>query len=110
MEKTNSLIKQNVMRRVHAVHTMRLIGRMGLSLVVFSGSLYAIGREVWVAKIFHNMPALADFGAVLSFFLSAFRETHLVVQLTILVSVLAMVWLAKEILAALRVDTLHLAY
>ncbi|MDB5245525.1 MAG: hypothetical protein JWN90_630 [Parcubacteria group bacterium] len=98
------------MRRVHAVHTMRLIGRVGLSLVVFSGSLYAIGREVWVARIFQNMPSLADFRGVLSFFFSAFRETHTVVQLTLLLSFVATLWLAGEIASALRVDTLRLAY
>ncbi|MDB5190110.1 MAG: hypothetical protein JWN49_436 [Parcubacteria group bacterium] len=89
---------------------MRLIARMGLSLVVFAGSLYALGREVWVARIFQNMPSLADAPAAFSFFLSAFRETHVLVQITILLSIAAMFWLAKEVFGALRIDTPRLAY
>ena len=110
MEKTNSKIKQNVMRRVHAVHTMRLIRDIGFSLVVFTGSVYAIGREVWVARIFQNMPSPSDIPAALSFFFSAFLGTHLIVQATILVCALSLVWLAREVLKALHVHTLHLAY
>jgi hypothetical protein len=102
MEKTNSIIKQNVMRRVQAMHTMRLIGRMGFSLVVFAASLYAIGREVWVARVLHNMPSLTDAPAALSFFLSAFRETHAIVQLTIVLSLVAAFWFAKEIISVLQ--------
>ncbi len=109
MEKTNSTIKLNVMRRVHAVHTMRLIGRMGLSLVVFAGTLYALGREVWLARILQNMPSLSDAPAVLSFFLSAFRETHTVLQLTLLLSLVAAVWLAKEIANALHLPSYRIA-
>lgn len=97
------------MHRVHAVHTMRLIARMGLSLVVFAGSLYAIGREVWVARVFQNMPSLTDAPAALSFFLSAFIETHVIVQVTLLVSLAAMMWLAREVLRVVHVNTIRLA-
>ncbi len=84
------------------MHTMRLIGRMGFSIVVFTGTLYAIGREVWVARIFQNMPSPADVPAALSFFLSAFLETHAIVQVTILLSVAAAFWLVKEVTSALQ--------
>ncbi|MES2225397.1 MAG: hypothetical protein V4480_01130 [Patescibacteria group bacterium] len=102
METTDSRIKRNVMRRVHAVHTMRLAASITLPLLVLVASLYGIGREVWVARVFANMPSLADVSAVISFFASAFASTHLAVQLLILLSIAATFWVLREIYHVLQ--------
>lgn len=104
------MIKHHVMRRVHAVHTMRLIARTGSSVVLLTASLYALGREVWVARVFQNMPSPSDLPAAFSFFISAFMGTHVVVQLTILVAIASMVWLLREVWRIVDTQSLHLAY
>lgn len=98
------------MRRVHAVHTLRLIARTGSSAVILTASLYALGREVWVARVFQNMPSPSDIPAALSFFISAFMGTHVVVQVTILVVVASIAWLLREVWRVLDTQSLRLAY
>lgn len=93
-----SKIKQNVMRRVHTVHTLRpLLSGGVLGTVVLAGSLFLIGRLVFVAQVFRNMPSLADATAVARFLLEAFVHTDFVVQALTLLVVLSLAWIARDI-------------
>ncbi|HYE22841.1 MAG TPA: hypothetical protein VEA92_00070 [Candidatus Paceibacterota bacterium] len=94
-----SKIKQNVMRRVHTIHTVRpYTSGIALAVVLLGISLYAIGRFVFVAQIFRNMPAVGDVSAVLRFFLSAFLHTELLVQVLTLVVCTAALWMLRDII------------
>jgi len=70
--------------------------------VIFIFALWGIGREVWVGKVVENMPAYADMPALLSFVMSAFAGTDLVVQVLSILAVTALGWLASELAHALR--------
>lgn len=95
---TSSSIQQNVMRRVRTIHALRAAaGGAGLSFLALVASLYLIGREVWVARVWENMPSLAHTDAFLRFFAQAFLHTHLLVQALILVTIFAAVWLLREL-------------
>lgn len=110
MEKNNSNIHTIVMRRVHRIHTLRaLLGGAGASLAVLAASLYFIGREVWVARVFENMPHSADVLAVARFFTEAFITTNVIVQALILLSAVAFLWMLREASKLLSLSTYRFA-
>jgi hypothetical protein len=57
-------------------------------------ALWGIGREVWVAKVFTNGPQ--DFFGHLSYLTYAFVHTRLVVQGLVLLTIVSLVYLARE--------------
>lgn len=93
---SHSTIHTNVMRRVHLVHRLRTYGTPVASALVLTLSLWGIGREVWVARFFENMPSLADAGAVLRFVFSAFIHTEFVVQALTVLVLAASLWLVSD--------------
>lgn len=95
---TNSKISRTVMRRVYTIHALRkgmpMITASTLLLVL---ALWALGREVWVAQVFANMPSLFDVPAITRFFASAFMHTDLAVQLFSVLALGAVVWLGRSL-------------
>jgi hypothetical protein len=88
---TNS-IHSIVMRRVHTVYLLKTYFTTSvLSVVAFIVALWGVGREVWVAHVFHNMPSVTNVSAVSSFYFSAFQDTRLVVQILVLLAFVAVV-------------------
>jgi len=100
MNKTS--ISHTVMRRVHRIHVLRTIAAPSAGVLVFLFALWGIGREVWVAKVFENMPSVVNVPQVLSFVTNAFIHTDLMVQILSLLAVAALVWLASEMAHLLR--------
>lgn len=97
MKTSNSTIRTTVMRRIHTIHALRMSASgVGASFLILAVSLYFIGREVWVAQVFQNMPQLGHVAAVARFFASAFASTDMIVQTLILLSGVALVWMLRE--------------
>jgi hypothetical protein len=89
-------IEAVVMRRVRAVHALRpFFSAAALSAALILLSLWGIGREVWVAKVFENAPH-QDLIAAGRFFLGALLGTRLVVQALVALAFIATVYLARE--------------
>jgi hypothetical protein len=107
MEKNNitdtamqSDIHTNVMRRVHTIHAVRpLLSGTALAAVLSIGSLYLIGRKVWVARVLENMPNPVHVASVLRFFEAAF----FVVQVLCVAVVFSGAWIVRDIVRALPV-------
>jgi hypothetical protein len=97
-----SNIQKNVMRRVRTIHTLRpFVSGVALASVLAVLALWGIGREVWVARVFENMPSIAHVTAVAEFFALAFVHTRFVVQaltLTTLAAVLYAVYDAARLM------------
>ncbi len=94
---TNSRIKSNVLRRARFIRTARpLLSGTVLGSVATVLALYAIGREVWVARILENVPVQSGMVATARFFESAFLNTSFVVQALSLVLVFGMLWVARD--------------
>ncbi len=90
-------IEKNVMRRVRIIRILGLIiSTAVLALVTFVLALWGIGKEVWVARIFQNMPHSGDLSAIGRFYLSAFGHTRLVVQALSVITFASFVYLARE--------------
>lgn len=92
----NSSISNTVMKRVRRIHTMRLLAAPTASAGLLALALWGIGREVWVAKVFENMPSFADAPGAVAFVASAFTHTDLSVQVLSIVALAALIWLARE--------------
>ncbi len=92
-----SNIERIVMRRVHTISVLRRVFS-GTTLSGFAGAaaLWGIGREVWVARVFENMPQGGDLLATLRFFSAAFENTEAVVQILTLLTLFSVVYLARE--------------
>src|SRR3989344_1045985 len=72
-----SNIERVVMHRVHTIRILRGVfsGTTAACLLLLL-TLYGVGREVWVARVFENAPA--TFTEASRFWLSAFEHTRLV--------------------------------
>lgn len=97
----NSSISRTVMRRVRIMHATRTFAPVFGAGVLFMLAAWEIGREVWVAKVFENMPSFADVPAVLNFVGNAFVHTEAVVQILFILALGALVWLAHSFALAL---------
>jgi len=84
-----SKIEQQVMAGVEVVYAFRqLTGATALKLYVCALSLYGIGRLVWVSHVFENWANVGLQGS-LQFAASAVLNTHLAVQMTLVVLMFA---------------------
>lgn len=93
-----SRIKQNVMRRVHTIHAVRpFTSGTAVAFALLGVSLYAIGRVVFVAQVFRNMPSGGDVAAIFQFFLAAFMNTSFVVQVLSVLVVMSALWMVRDI-------------
>src|SRR5687767_6106619 len=96
-----SNIEQVVMQRVRRIALLRLFISLAVaSCVLFAAALWGIGREVWVARVFENMPH-GDPVAFSQFMLAAFGHTNFLVQLCTLIAVVSLVYLARATAQAL---------
>ena len=93
----NSRIKTIVLRRARFIRALR-VATSGtvVAAVLALGSLYAIGREVWVARVIENMPSPANLAAFVRFFEVAFLNTTFVVQTLSLLAMFAVLWAAYD--------------
>lgn len=90
-------IEKNVMRRVRTIRALRFVlSGATVSCLLFVVALWGIGKEVWVARVFQNMPQPSDFFAVSKFYLFAFQNTHLLVQTLSLLALGSLLYLARE--------------
>lgn len=96
-------IERVVMRRVHLLRILGLIISTGMfAALAFVAALWGVGREVWVARVFQNMPHSGDLVALAHFWLASFIHTRFIVQVLVLLTLISLVYLAREIIRALR--------
>ncbi|MHB8710375.1 MAG: hypothetical protein ACYC6X_02385 [Minisyncoccota bacterium] len=95
-----SNIERVVMRRVHTIRILRLLFSNGaLAIGVFALALWGIGREVWVAHVLQNAPK--DLADLPRFYIAAFDHTRLTVQALTLLTLVALIYSAREFVRAL---------
>lgn len=93
----HSRIEQIVMRRVRLIRILGLIISTGVfAALAFAIALWGIGREVWVARVFENMPheGVATFA---TFWFAAFLHTRVIVQILLLATLTSLFFLAREV-------------
>ncbi len=98
----HSDIERVVMRRVHLIRILQLvISTAVFATLAFIASLWGIGREVWVARVFENGPQ--DFSGHLAYLLYAFMHTRLIVQALIVLTLISLGFLVREIVRLVAV-------
>ena len=104
---SESKIHATVMSRVHTIYFFQSpVTTLTSAAVIFILAMWGIGREVWVARVFQNMPSLVDWDAVLRFYLTAFLDTRFIVQVLSVIAIGAFVWLVANIVrVALTIRT-----
>ncbi|MBU6214842.1 hypothetical protein KGM48_03330 [Patescibacteria group bacterium] len=92
-----SNIEQVVMRRVRLIRILLLIVSTA-TFAVLTGvaTLWEIGREVWVARVFENMPRHGLF-AEFQFWIAAFLHTRLSVEILVVLTLTSLVFLIREL-------------
>ena len=92
-----SKIEQQVMAGVGVIYAARqLLSATALKLYICVLSLYGIGRLVWVSNVFENWAHVGLSGTA-QFMTSAVLNTHLPVQMTLLVLMFAGVSLLLDL-------------
>jgi hypothetical protein len=85
------------MQNVALIYTARkLVGPTALKLYAFVGSLWMIGRLVWVSQVFDNL-ANVGWSRAFEFGVAAVLNTELMVQLFVLVGGLAAILLLLDV-------------
>jgi hypothetical protein len=99
MNNTQSNIERIVMQRVHLIRALRFAVSSGaLSMIVSLLGLWGIGREVWIARVLQNAPTnLFDLP---QFYIGAFLHTNFIVQACVVLTVIALLYVAREIVRA----------
>ena len=104
-----SKIEQQVMAGVGVVYTARqLVSATALKLYVCALSLYGIGRLVWVSHVFENWAHVGLQGS-LQFVSVAVINTHLPVQIALLVLAVVSVSLLADLMRTIIGSRLQLA-
>jgi len=89
-----SPIERVVMRRVHTIRLIRPFFSLGaLALFILALALWGIGREVWVARVLENAPTSPTL--LPTFYLAAFENTRLTVQVLTLATLASFIYLAR---------------
>jgi hypothetical protein len=95
-----SNIERIVMQRVHLIRALKfaISGGVFSTLVSILG-LWGIGREVWVAHVLQNAPT--NIFNLPAFYLAAFEHTRSVVQVLVILTIVALVFVAREVSRAI---------
>lgn len=89
-----STIERAVMRRIRLIRILGLvISTVVLAVLTLVLALWGIGKEVWVERVFQNAPA--DIANLPNFFISAFGNTRLVVQILAILTFASFIYLAR---------------
>lgn len=89
-------IERIVMRRVRLIRILGLIISTGvLAVLTATAALWGIGKEVWVARIFENAPMQP--GDIFNFYIAAFMQTRLIVQVFTILTLASFGYLAFEV-------------
>lgn len=108
----SSKIEQQVMAGVGAIYLARtLTNTTALKLYALILSVWMFGRLVWVSRVFQNflMVEKNGVGSMFSYLLYAVEHTHLAVQVTLLVGLIAFVGLVVDTVRSLSAATQYAA-
>ena len=99
MENTNIQFRSETMRRIYTLFFLKkLSGRIAIKSYILLVLIYLQAKLVFVSAILKNMPAITDLGAVYNFYVYAFLNTKLLVQITILVALTTALFMVRYFL------------
>ncbi|MDE1925237.1 MAG: hypothetical protein KGH79_03605 [Patescibacteria group bacterium] len=108
----SSKIEQQVMAGVGAIYIARTVtNNTALKIYALILSVWVFGRLVWVSKVFGNFFAVEKngLGSISNYLLYAVEHTHLAVQMTLLVALVAFAGLCVDIVRSFSARTIYAA-
>ncbi|MDO8743370.1 MAG: hypothetical protein Q7J30_02355 [Candidatus Azambacteria bacterium] len=105
--KNNNLLEKRIMRRVYSIWFIKkAMPRFIAELAMFSVFAYLIGRFVFVAKVLEYADQILANSSInpavwTNFIFNTFSQTEFIVQLSVLGSLLAVVFAFKTFIASL---------
>ena len=78
---------------IRSKQVIALLPSVSNSLLLLLLTLYGIGRQVWVGRVFENAPE--SLATLPQFYLAAFLNTEFLVQLLALVTLASVLYLAR---------------
>jgi hypothetical protein len=94
--KTETELRENIMRRVWMAYFVREATRPMILAVAFAVSLFVLGRLVFVAKVFENAALKHDAFGYIGYMLDAFIGTQFIVQLIVVLSAVLFAFILKD--------------
>lgn len=93
-----SYLKTRTMRRVYAIWMLRKVTspRVVKSMILLA-SIWQFKENVFVSRVFENMPSVGDVWATYNFFYSAMIHTQFVVQVSILAGATFAILLLRDL-------------
>ncbi len=89
-------LERIVMRRVRLIRILGLIVSTAvLATLTLGATLWGIGREVWVARVFQNAPV--DIAHLPNFLFAAFTHTRFIVQALAVLTLVSLLYLLSEV-------------
>lgn len=100
--KTPSELRTAVMRHIWVTYFVRQATGPAVLGVAFVLSLFALGRLVFVAKVFENAALHHDIAGYAGYMLNAFIGTQFIVQLVIVLAVTLFGFVVKDAVVIVR--------
>lgn len=94
--KTGAELRENIMRHIWFTYFVREATKPAVLGVAFILSLFALGRLVFVAKVFENASLHHDVFGFAQYMLNAFIGTQFMVQLIIVLSGTLFAFMLKD--------------
>lgn len=94
--KTDTELRENIMRRVWMAYFVREATRPMVLAVALAVSLFILGRLVFVAKVFENAALQHDVFGYAGYMLNAFAGTQFAVQLVVVLSGVLFAFILKD--------------
>lgn len=108
MTKEEQILKNEIMMRVRFVYGVRALPRVFVPKLALLASLVAVaGFFVSMPHVFANMPSLFDIQNFAQFFVSAFLNTKLTIQLVSLGTLVVLGLMVRDIMKVFRTFNLR---
>lgn len=99
--RTDTVLRENIMRRVWVTYFVREATKPMILAVALAVALFALGRLVFVAKVFENAALKHDAFGYMGYMLNAFVGTQFVVQLIVVLSAVLFAFILKDAVTTL---------
>lgn len=96
-------LKDHVMRRVYAIYAFRMVVP---KVAVLTVALFALKYFVSFVDVFRNMPSLGEVARSTAFFWSAFVHTDIIVQVSLVATLVVLTLMVRDITRNMRMMTL----
>lgn len=103
MTQEEKILKENIMMRVRFIYGVKSLPRVFVPKLALLATLVAMaGFFISVPNVLHNMPSLFEVGNLIRFFVVAFLNTKIAIQVIGFGTLAVVFFLVRDVTRALR--------